>query len=63
MREKAREIPDCILEASGLEIDELRLAAERACRSTNRSGTNITGIDGLLEVSVDLAGRADEVIE
>jgi DNA-binding MarR family transcriptional regulator len=24
MREKAREIPDCILEASGLEIDELR---------------------------------------
>ena len=24
MQEKAREIPDCILEASGLEIDELR---------------------------------------
>jgi DNA-binding MarR family transcriptional regulator len=24
MREKARDIPDCILEASGLEIDELR---------------------------------------
>src|SRR6267142_4128351 len=24
MREKAREIPDCILEASGLEIDDLR---------------------------------------
>ena len=24
MREKARDIPDCILEASGLEIDEFR---------------------------------------